>query len=75
MPPATYVVGRATLGVLREEMVLGETKAGLRSAVADGLLEYRRTCDTADADRVQVNTNRKRGIFAPRGTGIINPLR
>ncbi|CAM9569862.1 unnamed protein product, partial [Hapterophycus canaliculatus] len=34
-------------------MVQDEAKASLRSAVADGLLEYRRTCDTADADRVQ----------------------
>ncbi|CAN0225204.1 unnamed protein product, partial [Scytosiphon promiscuus] len=41
------------LSLIRQEMVEGETKAGLRSAVADGLLEYRRTCDVADADRVQ----------------------
>lgn len=35
-------------------MVDGESKAALRSAVSDGLLEYRRTCDTADAAGVEV---------------------
>lgn len=32
----------------------GESKAALRSAVPEGLLEYRRTCDTADTERVEV---------------------
>lgn len=36
-------------------MVDGESKATLRSAVLDGLLEYRRTCDTADAEGVEVH--------------------
>lgn len=35
-------------------MVDGESKASLRSTVADALLEYRRTCDTSDADDLQV---------------------
>lgn len=38
----------------RREMVNGESKASLRSAVADGLLEYRRTCGVADTDGVEV---------------------
>lgn len=37
-------------------MVDGENKASLRSAVADGLLEYRRTCGVADADGVEVGS-------------------
>ncbi len=35
-------------------MVDGESKASLRSAVADGILEYRRTCDTVDSEGGQV---------------------
>ncbi|CAM9323833.1 unnamed protein product [Ectocarpus fasciculatus] len=41
------------MSLIRQEMVEGETKAGLRSAVADGLLEYRRTCRLSDAEGVQ----------------------
>eukprot|EP00752_Nemacystus_decipiens_P017248 g15452.t1 len=44
----------ACLSLIRREMVDGESKAALRSAVPDGLLEYRRTCDTADAKGVEV---------------------
>ena len=39
----------------RAEMVDGEAKASLRSAVADAVLEYRRTCHAAGAEHAQVS--------------------
>ncbi|CAM9096093.1 unnamed protein product [Ectocarpus sp. 6 AP-2014] len=41
------------MSLIRQEMVEGEAKASLRSAVADGLLEYRRTCSSSDTHGVQ----------------------
>lgn len=38
----------------RRDMVDGESKANLRSAVAEALLEYRRTCAAEDIDAFQV---------------------
>lgn len=48
-------------GRYRREIVDGVSKAGLRSTVADALLEYRRTCDTADVDALQVAS--ENGVF------------
>ncbi|CAM9250981.1 unnamed protein product [Ectocarpus sp. 12 AP-2014] len=49
------ILGHTTscMSLIRQEMVEGEAKASLRSAVADGLLEYRRTCSSSDTHGVQ----------------------
>lgn len=43
-------------------MVDGESKASLRSAVIDALLEYRRTYDMACAEDMQVEACIKTGV-------------
>ncbi|CAB1115099.1 unnamed protein product [Ectocarpus sp. CCAP 1310/34] len=51
----TDILGHTSscMSLIRQEMVEGEAKASLRSAVADGLLEYRRTCSSSDTHDVQ----------------------
>eukprot|EP00904_Undaria_pinnatifida_P006691 jgi/Undpi1/3151/HiC_scaffold_15.g06525.m1 len=58
------------ISLIRAEMVDGEAKASLRSAVADAVLEYRRTCHAAGAEHAQAFLL---GILSPLAEdGVVN---